>query len=428
MAHRKASTRRIEVYGISGSKGHGKDTFANLILRVHPGFRILHFADSLKRMSTRIFGLTNAQMNDPNLKEAPLGRPLDMDPYVPAMCKETGLLIQPAGKVAHSPREVMQFFGTEYVRRAQDDYWVQRLLAEVGTSHRILIPDARFLNETEALRSIGGIIIKIERIDAPPPKDGHASETEMAKIVPDLLVGAKTGDLSLPMRVATLIAVNRFEAASSYDYRKAQAAIQSYTSGRGAEASALLLGHKHSYALYNILDYYGILRRRQAANRIQHETVDGVVGKRCIKCVWRPLTEFNASTKAWDGKHSLCRDCASKDNQARYQKHGKTDTLLRIFMASKKQAAYRGISFNLDYADVQMLWDDQRGRCKYSGLEMTPEPKSPNKITIDRIDSSKGYEKGNVVLCSYRVNLMKREMSLKEFREMIQVLHAHLMV
>jgi len=426
MSYRKISTRRLEVYGISGNKGHGKDTFANLITQANTSYKVVPFAGALKRMSARIFGLTYAQMNDPSLKEIPLPHARDMDLFVPAMKAETGLHIQPAGKIAHSPREVMQFFGTEYVRRIQDDYWIQKLLAEVGNSRQVLIPDVRFPNEAAALRSYGGIIIKVERIDAPVPKDGHLSETEMAKIIPDLLVGARTGDLSLPSRIARLIAMNRFDSATSYDYRKSKEAIASYTSGKSAEESSLLLGHKHPYALYNTLDYYGVQRRKQAPNRVHHKVVDGVVGKFCIRCVWQPLIEFNMSTKAWDGKHSLCRACASLDHKDRYQKYGKTDSLSRVYAISKKQAAQRGIPFNLRASDIQFLWNAQGGRCTYSGLEMTTELRSPNKVTIDRIDSSKGYEIDNIVLCGYRVNLMKREMSLSEFKGMIRTLYENL--
>jgi hypothetical protein len=222
-------------------------------------FHVTHFADALKKMAGQIFGLTDAQMNDPMLKEVLLEVPIEMDLYIDAMCRETGLKIQPAKKLAKSPRELLQFFGTEYVRQAQDDYWIQRLLVDVSGLQRVLVPDTRFLNEAKALKAAGGLIIKVFRIDL-ASADGHASETEMAQIEPDLLIGVRTGDLSLPARIANLIALGKFSAAKKYDYRTGQQAVQAYLSGKSLEESCVLLGQKHkdTYVLKNLLNYYKV--------------------------------------------------------------------------------------------------------------------------------------------------------------------------
>jgi len=442
MSHQKVNLKPREVYGITGSKGHGKDTFAKLVLeasaaqrlartnRVGTTFQIAHFAGALKRMASRIFGLTEAQMNDPVLKEALLESPVQMDLYLEGMRNETGLLdMQPAEKIATSPRTLMQYFGTEYVRKTQDDYWVQRLLGDTSNSRRVLVPDTRFLNESSALKSAGALIIKVLRIDTPENADSHASETEMNQIEPDLLIGVRTGDLSLPKRIANLIAIGKFEAAKRYDYRTAQKAISAYLAGRSLEESALLLGqqHKHPYALKNLLDYYQVPQRKQVRSRVGHQIHEGEVCKWCSRCVsWKPVILFNAASKSWDGLAGLCQLCAKEANKERYQKYSKVDSLDAILQAVEKQARYRGKEFGLTRDQVHELWQQQQGQCCYSGLPMTTELGHPNKITLDRIDSSKGYILGNVALCTYRVNLMKREMSVQEFSEIIDTLHHHL--
>lgn len=432
---RPVSLRPLELYGVSGRKGHGKDTFARLVREASSGsFLVDHFAGALKRMSAKLFGLTEAQMNDPVLKEAPFGVPIDMDLLLEAMRQETGLTeMQPAGKIAKSPREVMQFFGTEYVRRAQDDYWVQRLLGSVNGRRRVLVPDTRFPNEAKAIRDAGGLVIKILRVDAPAPNDEHPSETEIDKIEPDLLLGVRTGDLSLAHRVAALVAAGKFKAAQKYDYRTAQAAISAYLNGATLEDAALLLGHKrqkHPYALVNLLDYYGIEVRKRGGgrkSRVPHKVVEGVTNKWCSRCeAWKPLTDFNAASKSWDGLAGLCRPCASEANKARYQKYEKVDSLKAIFDAFKRNAQFRGRTFTLTVEDVQALWNHQSGRCHYSGVPMTTELKSPNKVSLDRQDPSLGYTKENVVLCAARVNLMKRDMTVSEFREVVCSLHNHM--
>jgi hypothetical protein len=196
------------LYGIAGYKGHGKDMFSRLVAEaaeqrgVSDTF-ITHFADDVKELSGRIFGLTVNQMHDPTLKDLPFEATLAMDPFVDAMQEETRLKIVPAGLIARTPREVLQFFGTDYVRKAQDDYWIQRVLAQIVGKRQVLVADTRFANEASALRSKGARIIKIVRIDLPDKKDNHASETEVASLKADLVVGVLTGDLSMPMRVAT---------------------------------------------------------------------------------------------------------------------------------------------------------------------------------------------------------------------------------
>jgi len=426
--YQKSEFRQQELYGITGRKGHGKDTFARLVCEAGRGtFQVVHFAKVLKQMAARLFRLTDAQMNDPTFKESSLAVPIHMDHLLEAMRQETGLMeLQPAGKIATSPREVMQFFGTEYVRRAQGDYWIQRLLGEVKHGRRLLVPDTRFPDEADALRSVGGRIIKVLRIGSPEQGDTHASETETDKIEPDLLLGIKTGDLSLARRVATLIALGKFKAAAKYDYRIAQIAIAEYLAGKSLEEAARILGHKHPYPLHNLLDYYGIDVRKRSGSRVPHKVIDGHATKWCSRCTaWKPLTDFNASSKSWDCLGGLCRPCASETNKERYQKYEREDSLKAVFSLFKKSAHPRGLTFDLTFEVVQALWDRQSGRCYYSGLPLVTELNSPNKVSIDRLNSSLGYTEDNVVLCTSRVNLMKRDMTVDEFREIIRTLHGY---
>ncbi len=244
--------------GCSGRKLHGKDTFARLVREGNNIFHINHFAGSLKAICAKVFGLAEAQMYDPVIKEQAFDTPVVMDNYLEALRAETGLDIQPAGKIARSPRELMQFVGTEYVRKAQDDYWIQRLISDTSTYSRVIVPDTRFPNEANAIRSVGGKIIKVVRIDMAIPENEHASESEIDKIDPDLLVGAVTGDLSLPQRVAMLVADGKFDSALRYDYRAATRALEKFEAGYDFRDCADLLpglGDK-GWAFHVILNYY----------------------------------------------------------------------------------------------------------------------------------------------------------------------------
>jgi hypothetical protein len=45
-------------------------------------------------------------------------------------------------------------------------------------------------------------------------------------------------------------------------------------------------------------------------HRILHETVEGVIGKKCCTCKsWEPLTEYNFSKSHWDNLRNECKKC-----------------------------------------------------------------------------------------------------------------------
>lgn len=207
-----------QIYGICGLKGHGKDTFANLIISSNDNFKLYHFADSLKNMSAKIFGLSQEEMYNPKRKEEPFSQPIFMDEFVDQMSKETGLKIQKANCIASSPRELMQYIGTEYIRKIDEHYWTNYLFDKLSNEDNYLISDLRFPNEADTITSKGGKIIKIIRVDAEDNSDYHASELSLNDIVPDITIGTVTGDLSLAVKAANLISSGNFEAAKIYDY------------------------------------------------------------------------------------------------------------------------------------------------------------------------------------------------------------------
>jgi hypothetical protein len=74
----------------------------------------------------------------------------------------------------------------------------------------------------------------------------------------------------------------------------------------------------------------------------------------------------------------------------------------------------------------QELWDKfigQERRCAYTGIILTLDKNNKDHkegnytASIDRIDSSKGYEKDNIQWVHKRINIMKGNMSGEEFIE-----------
>jgi hypothetical protein len=83
-----------------------------------------------------------------------------------------------------------------------------------------------------------------------------------------------------------------------------------------------------------------------------------------------------------------------------------------------KSPERRVITITLE--EVLALWDSQNGFCAISGMSMLYEFKNPRTVSIDRIDSDKGYIPGNVQLVCQWVNLAKNSFSDKDIREVLQ--------
>lgn len=78
--------------------------------------------------------------------------------------------------------------------------------------------------------------------------------------------------------------------------------------------------------------------------------------------------------------------------------------LHRRYAYLAKSAADRNLDFDLEIEDMKQLMDQTH--CFYTGVKFDKNDENL-KITVDRIDSKKGYVKGNVVVCTHAANQFK---------------------
>ncbi len=83
-------------------------------------------------------------------------------------------------------------------------------------------------------------------------------------------------------------------------------------------------------------------------------------------------------------------------------------------------AKIREISFGITIEYANQILLDQKGICAVSGVPISREAKT---ASLDRIDSSKGYEVGNVQWLHNEVNVMKLDLSMSEFLFWIDKIH-----
>lgn len=181
------------IFGITGNKRHGKDTLARAVQHLDPEYQILHFAGPLKEIAQEVYLLTHAQCHDDAAKEFPFAHPINLDDGLGMLRALVGEAVQPRGLVARTPRQLMQYLGTDYVRSVYPTFWIDKvaerlnLIRHHGTG-KALVPDLRFHNEAATIRAAFGMIVRVVRVDFPVSTDPHESERQIAELREDIRV------------------------------------------------------------------------------------------------------------------------------------------------------------------------------------------------------------------------------------------------
>jgi hypothetical protein len=104
--------------------------------------------------------------------------------------------------------------------------------------------------------------------------------------------------------------------------------------------------------------------------------------------------------------------------------------MLSFLAQNLRRAANRAEKSQPIKVDLDYLYDiyvDQNGKCALTGDELEFSRGgtywlgkwcNPNSCTIDRIDSTKGYVKGNIQLVIWKANCIKQHMGNDEFIEL----------
>ena len=196
----------MAIIGVSGYSGSGKDTVGAIIqylncfnvgetsieevcanyeehewwLDEQSDWEIKKFAGKLKDIASHLTGIDIEDFEDQEFKKTNLGREWW------TTCDE--------GYQPMTVRDFLQKLGTDALRNGlHENVWVNALMADykqdlsIETNHphseylsvdypNWIITDTRFPNEAEAIKSKGGIIIRVDRPNR-PPINTHPSET-----------------------------------------------------------------------------------------------------------------------------------------------------------------------------------------------------------------------------------------------------------
>lgn len=224
------SVMRIPIVLLVGQANSGKDTIAKMMIE-HRNASVLAFADPIKRLARFIFDLKEEYLwgpsrtrntvidafQDDGAWEMAYGKILLME----KLCKEKSSELEnllpedsfPKLKSWFSefrkslndkditPRVVLQSLGTEFGRAYNKQIWTDIAIANCisllsggcsytsqkglavneGASDMVVISDGRFRNEILAVKSVGGLVVKVECPQA-GGDSSHASEVEQKNI------------------------------------------------------------------------------------------------------------------------------------------------------------------------------------------------------------------------------------------------------
>ena len=114
---------------------------------------------------------------------------------------------------------------------------------------------------------------------------------------------------------------------------------------------------------------------------------------------------------------SQCRSCENK--RVKKVKEAKSSTIEGRFEVLlsyvERRCRQKNLNHTLTKEFLLKKWNGQRGKCYYSGFNMSHGINDNLSVSIDRIDSNEWYNKDNIVLCCWLINNMKQELSQEEF-------------
>jgi hypothetical protein len=140
-----------QIIGIVGFIGSGKDTVADYLVNFHR-FKRESFANSLKDAVSQVFGW-DRELLEGRTQESREWRETKDEWWSKRLKRDI------------TPRYVLQYWGTEVIRKGfHDDMWVASLEHRLlNTKNDIVITDCRFPNEINAIRAAGGKLVRIRR-------------------------------------------------------------------------------------------------------------------------------------------------------------------------------------------------------------------------------------------------------------------------
>lgn len=140
--------------------------------------------------------------------------------------------------------------------------------------------------------------------------------------------------------------------------------------------------------------------------------------KQCSKCrEEKPVGDFYGNSASKTKLHSACKGCADLSVQASHRKN----IAKYLLTSAKSRALATGIEFDLKLEDLVVP-----EYCPVFGFKMayaTGRGRTDTSYSIDRLDNSRGYVKGNVAVISWLANRLKNNATCAQLERVTAWMH-----
>lgn len=147
---------------------------------------------------------------------------------------------------------------------------------------------------------------------------------------------------------------------------------------------------------------------------VKRQRVNQIIKKYNLK-KYKPVSATNIKMKEREERSSKVKEFRKDaDSEFKYKK----------YLRKKSSAKAKGIHFDIEFENIE--WPLM---CPLLGIQLNYS--SCNKrngydtVTFDRIDPSKGYTLGNVVICSDRANRIKNDGTFEEHMKIANFIKEH---
>lgn len=168
------------IIGFAGRMRAGKSELAKVCEDL--GFKKLYFALPLKQLCADLLDISIEGLNEAKNKGIDIGITIG-DDMCEILAEETEIPLDVVrekchGKVINTVRQMLQFIGTDLIRKYNKDWHVNRIRAMINPNENYVIDDVRFKNEKELIDELGGDCWFVTRTSLENISN-HESETSL---------------------------------------------------------------------------------------------------------------------------------------------------------------------------------------------------------------------------------------------------------
>lgn len=143
------------IIGLLGRMNSGKGAMADKLVDAY-GFRQDSYAATLKDITAHLFNWDRAMLTGDTIESRDSREQIDH------------WWSEKLGIKEFTPRLALQLIGTDVFRdNFHKDIWMLSVMARYKDTENVVISDCRFPNEVQAIRELGGRIIRVERGEEP---------------------------------------------------------------------------------------------------------------------------------------------------------------------------------------------------------------------------------------------------------------------